>query len=158
MDREEHLAIIHHEGRDWWERIFFGLLLLGSGFCAIAGGQINLRTILVTVIGVILGCIQRVHVIGRANLSATTYLAFGFPVSGLWFSLPIALRRFSVEERIIVEEGKTFWGERRYRVKTISNGKPISLSSFGSYHDARDLSYEIVSFLGFSEESVDLPI
>ncbi len=152
MYREEYLTILYHE-RDWWYRAFFGFLIFMAGFCTFNLATFNLRAILFLIVGIILACIQRVHVIDRSNLTATTYLGFGFPISELWISLPITLRKYSFVGRINVnvKELESLEGDKAYRVILVSEGGSINLSTFGSYDDARDKSDEIISFLGLSD-------
>ena len=151
MCREERMEFIHYE-RLWWVRAFTGLLLSGIGFCTI-WASFNLSKILFLIGGIIFASIQRVHVIDRSNLTATTYLGFGIPITVDWWSLPITLRKYSIVGRINVniKELESLEGDKGYRVILVSEGGSINLSTFGSYDDARDKSDEIISLLGLYE-------
>ena len=151
MYQEERLEFIHYE-RLWWGRAFFGLLLAGIGFCTI-WASFNLSKFLFLIGGIIFACIQRIHVIDRSNLTATSYLGFGIPITALWWSLPITLRKYSIVGRITfkIKKVSNLEGDKFYRVILVSEGRSINLSTFGSYDNARDKSDEIISFLGLYE-------
>jgi hypothetical protein len=126
------------------------------GTCGIRD-PFNLTIFFFLIGGIILAFIQRVHVIDRSNLTAITYLGFGFPISELWISLPITLKECSLVGRINVkvEEGESLEGDKGYFLIIVSEGGSISLSTFTSYDNAQDKSDEIKSFLWSSESYFD---